>query len=87
MPQQSVSRQHQEYLQPRLGDTSRLQRFIFEAAEPGGNAFSAGAIRDMFAVHAELAAIVDTSQNPPARLSSLCSKRIDGVLLICPTTW
>jgi hypothetical protein len=57
VPQNSKSRNYQKYLIPRLGDTSRLQQFIFTPVEKGGNVLELRAVRDVFKVQAALAAV------------------------------
>jgi hypothetical protein len=85
VPQDSKSIKEQRYLIPRLGDTSRLQQFIFRPAEDGGNALTSAAIADMFEVRNALRAVSVSVDGKDYRLATICWKPVRALPRRCPS--
>lgn len=86
VPQDSTSKQYQEYLVPRLGDTSRLVQFIFKPAQDGGNLVALAALRDAFKIQEELEAVRGRGDGKPVQLRDVCWRAADGAQP-CPARW
>ena len=72
VPQNSESIRYQHYLVPRLGDSSRLQSFIFRPETDDGNLITAPAIRDIFKLTAALQNVSTTVDGTRYSLQNVC---------------
>ena len=79
VPQDSTSKQYQQYLRPRLGDTSRLVQFLLKPAEGSSNLVTVSALRDAFEVQNELRSVrAGSGGRLVIGLQDVCWKAVDG---------
>jgi hypothetical protein len=71
--------QYQEFIAPRLGDTSRVARFIFKPRNDSISLLDAASIRDMFVAYQRLQGVMTAGGGHQYRIADLCWRTPSGV--------